>query len=89
MANPNVQALTDALNQIDAATTQAGSATTAIAARIQKLLDQIAAAPSPEELQALVTQAGTEVSKLQPVADALTAMGQDPANPVPVAVPSA
>jgi hypothetical protein len=85
---PEIQQLNDALDAVDNATTMAATATTAIAARIQKLLDQIAAAPTLADTQALVQKATAEVAKLQPVADALTAMGTDPATPVPTPVPS-
>lgn len=87
MANPNVQATLDALSAIDAATTQAATAQTAIAARIQAYIDAAAAASSPAEVQSLLDKATAEVTKLQPVADALTAMGTDPTTPVPVPVP--
>jgi phage tail sheath protein FI len=85
--NANVQALNAAFDQIDAATTQAATAQSAIAARIQGFIDAAAAAATPAETQALLDKATAEVAKLQPVADALTAMGTDPGNPVPVPVP--
>ncbi len=85
--NPTVGALTAAFAQIDAETTRAGVAATAVQTRLQSLLDKIANAATDEELQPLLTEAQAEVAKLTPLADALTAMGTDPANPVPVPVP--
>lgn len=84
----DVQILQGALNQIDTATTQCGVAQTAIASRIQGFLDKIAAAAGDEAaVRTLAGQATAEVAKFQPIADALTALGTDPGNPVPVPVP--
>lgn len=86
----DLQRLGGALTQIDAATTEAGAAQTSIAARIQGFLDQIAAnAGDAATVKSLADQATAEVGKLQPIADALQAMGSDPINPVPVPVPPA
>jgi len=88
MTSPDVTALNAAFDQMDTATTACATAQTAIAARIQALLDQIAGAATPADTAALVARATAEVAKLQPIADALTAMGSDTAAPVPVAVPA-
>jgi hypothetical protein len=87
MPAPDVTRLTEALAAIDAATTKCGEATIAIAARIQRLLDKIAAAVSLDEVKTLADTATAEVAKLQGVADALAPMGSDPVDPVPVPVP--
>ena len=63
------QDIKDLLKKIDAATND-------VAARIQKLSDQLAGGVTPEA--ALEIQAG-----LQAEVDRLTAMATDPANPVP------
>jgi hypothetical protein len=89
MPDPNVAKISAALDQVDAATTEAATAQTAIAARIQSFIDAAANAATPAETQALLDKATAEVAKLQPVADALQAMGSDAANPVPVPVPPA
>lgn len=84
----DLERLSGALTQIDGATTEAGAAQTAIAARIAGFIGQIAAnANDAAKVTQLADQATAEVAKLQPIADALQAMGQDPGNPVPVPVP--
>lgn len=87
--DPLAKSLSDiqgALTQIDSATTQAAAAQTTIQTRITNLMNQIANAPDLATAQALAIQAAAEAAKLQPIADALTQMGQDPANPVPTPV---
>lgn len=60
---------------ISAVITQLDTATNNIASRIQKLIDQATQAGS--------VSAAEVVSALQPEVDRLTALGQDPTNPVP------
>jgi ubiquinone biosynthesis protein UbiJ len=86
-SNPNVQALSDALDQVDTATTAAGTAVTAVAAKVQALLDQIAQGATPAQLQAAASRVQGDVSKLNDVATALNGMASDPTTPVPTPVP--
>lgn len=87
-AQDQVKSLNDAFDQVDTASTAIGTATAAIAARIQVLLGQIAAAATPEQLQPLVDKATAEVAKFAPLVESLNALGTDPGNPVPVPVPT-
>lgn len=80
--------LNAALNAIDSATTQAGAAVTAVQNRITDLMNQIAASNNVEEIHALATRATTSAEALTPIATALTAMGTNPTDPVPVPVPN-
>lgn len=82
-----LQRLTAALQGIDSATTQAGQAQTAIGARIQGFLDKIQASDNAAEMKSLADQASAEVARLQPIADALSALATDPTNPVPIPIP--
>lgn len=77
-----------ALDQVDAATSKAATAVTAIQARIDKLLQSIIDSDSMAEINALAAQAQTLSSSLTPVSDALDAMGKVVDNPVPTPVPN-
>ncbi len=83
-----LQQTSDALSQIDTNTTKAGTGVTAVQTRIAALLQQIADAGTLADAQALAAKAVDINARLAPIADSLTAMGQDPANPVPVPVPA-
>lgn len=89
-----LQKTKDALNQIDASTTAAGTAITQIAANQQTLLQRIADAitaggsDSLAQAQALTTQAQGEAMKLADVAafmNQVASQGAD--NPVPIPAP--
>lgn len=86
--NANVKALSDALDAVDTATTTAGTEVTAVGTRIQGLLDQIANGATPDQLQAAAARVQGDVSKLNDIGAALTAMASDPSNPVPTPVPT-
>lgn len=77
-----------ALDSVDAATTKAGESVTAIQARIDKLLADIIASNSMDEINALAAQAQGLNAKLGPISDALDAMGKVIDNPVPTPVPT-
>lgn len=77
-----------ALDTVDTATTAAGTAVTAVGARITALMAQIAAAPDVATAKALADRATQEAGSLTGIATALSAMAQDPSNPVPTAVPT-
>lgn len=71
------------LDLVDAATTKAGAAATAIQARIEALMAEIAGSSSLEEAQAIAARAAATAGQLGPIAEALTAMG-NAGVPVPV-----
>jgi hypothetical protein len=84
----DLELLRDALTRVDAATTKAATAAQSIGARIQSLLDQAAAnAGNGAVVADLLSKASAEASSLEGLATSLTAMGSDPANPVPVEPP--
>lgn len=66
------------IDDIKTLLTAIDAATNAIAARIQKLSDQLANGLSPEDAQAVADSLNAEVTRLQ-------ALGSDPNNPVPSA----
>lgn len=74
-----------ALNRIEAATNKGAEASTAIGTRIGKLEDAIKnAGLTKEQEQALLAQTQGLAGSAEALATALTAMGKDPANPVPI-----
>lgn len=79
----------ESLNQLDAATTKAGQAATAIQTRIQQLMDEVANSNSLPEAQAIAARAAAVAGQLTPLAESLTAMGTSGVpTPVPDPVPS-
>lgn len=83
-----IQQFQVALSKIDAATTQAGVALTAIAGRITALEEAVKGAGLTEVQEAEIL-ANTEgvATNLETVASALTEMGKTPETPVPTPVP--
>lgn len=75
------------VEQINNRTNEIGSDVGSVAARIQALKDQIENQAenglTPEQAQDVVTQLGAVADGLTPIADQLTALASDPANPVP------
>jgi hypothetical protein len=83
----NEQQFKDALARIEKATTDAGTAATAIQARIDALTEAIKNAGLPSETEdALLAQLEGTAPNLEALAAALTAMGS-PTDPIPVPVP--
>lgn len=65
--------------QIDTATNRISAGVTAVADRIQKLIDSVDS-PLPDEAKTIL---GDDVIALNAAADALELVGKDPANPTP------
>lgn len=87
MSNESVNQLNEALSLVDAQATRIGAAVTGIGTRINNLLNEITALPTSADVQALVDRAKGEAAVLVPLADSLTGLAADPANPVPTPVP--
>ena len=83
----NEQQFKDALARIEKATTDAGTAATAIQARIDALTEAIKNAGLPADVEAtLLAQLEGVGTNAEALAAALTAMGS-PTDPIPVPVP--
>ncbi len=90
MESDDLVLLKSALDQIDTATTAAGTSTATIQGNLTGILAQIATdAANGKNVSAAVAQAQGEVAKLAPIVDALNAMAQSTATPVPTPVPPA
>lgn len=86
------QALSDALDKVDAASTAIGAGITAATAEQRSLFDRltaaIAAGADPTTIQALVDKANATLPKFDAAVAALAPLASDPTNPVPVEPPA-
>lgn len=83
-----VQQFQAALSKIDEATTKAGTALTAIAARITALEEAVKAQGLTEEQESTILAQTEGVGEsLTTIADALTEVGKTPETPVPNPIP--
>lgn len=85
--NADLKKLSDALDVIDTATTQAGVGVGAVQQRITALLGQIGEGTDPATVKVLAERATNEAASLGAIAKALTDMGKAD-NPVPTPVPA-
>lgn len=88
MANTEKEQITrlqGAFTQIEEATTVSGTAATAISARLASFAQMVKDNPdSSADLTTAADKAITDAANLKKLADALTAMGKDPGDPVPI-----